>query len=231
MLRTVEGAGGAAKKSKRMDWIRHNLKRLPLRWVFEALYLSSSDPWRYWHSEFEKERHSDAVRLIQRTVPHPETILEVGCSVGAFSRHLIALSPQMLTAVDISALALRRARQALEHARGVTRLHLMCADIFSDPIPVRDCDLVVAMDVLGYTDDFTVLAATCDRLIAALSPGGTLLVGNTKLALQDGEGFAPFPSGFPRLGARSILECLSARATIVDGFEGSHYRLDLLRPS
>lgn len=213
-----------------MSWVKRTLTRLPLRWIFEAFYLSASDPWRYWRSEFEHHRYDEAMRLLRRFIEPGRSILEVGCSVGAFTRRLLSLSPSRLIAMDVSAIALVRARRAMRATGGQVKIGFVCGDVFSDKRPLERCDLIVAMDVLGYTDDLETLRATRDRLIGA-APRGLLLVGNTKLAAQDGEGFAPFASGFPRLGARAIIECISERASRLDGYEESRFRLDILQVS
>lgn len=210
-------------------WLQRALERLPLRWVFEVFYLSSTDPWRYWRSDFENRRYDAAIALLERHAPGGARVLEIGCSVGAFTGRLLQLRPLKLTAVDISSMALRRVRAALPRELEEGRLALACADVFQVAPPGGPYDVVVAMDVLGYTDDASVLAATRDRLRHCLAPDGLVLVGNTKLRAHDGEGFEPFASGFPKQGAGAILACVGEAMIRVDATEDTSWRLDLLR--
>lgn len=210
-------------------WLQRALERLPLRWLFEVFYMASADPWRYWRSDFEKRRYDAAISLLERHAPAHARVLEIGCSVGAFTGRLMLLRPQQVTAVDISSMALRRVRAALPRDVEEGRLVLACADVFREPPPGGPYDVVVAMDVLGYTDDPSVLAATRDRLRHCLAPQGLVLVGNTKLRAHDGEGFEPFASGFPKQGAGALLACVGESMDRLDGIDDKHWRLDVLR--
>lgn len=209
-------------------WIERLLSRLPLRWVFEVFYLSSSDPWQYWRSAFEKRRYDAAVDLLERYAPRAPRVLEVGCSVGAFTRRLLDLGPRRVVGVDISAVALRRAQAALASDVDAGRAMFVCADLFREGPPDGPFEVIVAMDVLGYTDDLQILATAAARLRSRLAPGGLMLVGNTKLRAHDGEGFEPFASGFPRRGAGDILACVQNGMRRLDGVEDRDWRIDVL---
>lgn len=223
-----QGERGRSQPSPE-SWRERFLARLPLRWIFELFYLSSSDPWRYWRSSFERRRYDAARALIERHAPRPRRVLEVGCSVGAFTRVLLDIGSGHVTAVDISSVALRRARRGLARAsERAADVELVCADLFADELPAGRFDLIVAMDVLGYTASLDVLSGLCARMRDRLSSDGLILLGNTRLRAQDGEGFEPFASGFPKLGARAILEAFSRGAQHVDALEDPKWRLDLL---
>lgn len=198
---------------------------IPLRWTFEVFYLFSADPWDYWRSQFETDRYRRTLDLLRDVPVKDSRILEVGCSVGAFTRRLADLDPREVLAVDISSVALRRAAQALADRPAV---RFAQRDVFRDDFDAARFDLVVATDVLGYADDADALLAARDRVLAALAPGGRLLLGNTKLRAHDGEGWDAFASGYPRHGASCILEPFLDGATRVAGYEEERFRVDLL---
>jgi SAM-dependent methyltransferase len=78
-------------------------------------------------------------------------------------------------AVDISSIALRRAREYCGDRPNVDFLEW---DLRQDPI-AEHFDLIVAIGVLEYLTRPKTLRAACLRIVKALKPGGYLLVGNT----------------------------------------------------
>ncbi len=195
--------------------------------VFEILYRFSRDPWNYDAAPYELQRYEDLLRLLRADRDWSDSLmLEVGCSQGAFTERLLTLRPQRLLATDISPTAVSRAARRLGEQ---SALSLLCLDMFrASPLSPESFDLIVAADVMGYVDALPALVAARDQLLARLRPGGRLLLGNTKLRQADGEGFEPFPSGFPLRGAHAILDCFRERMQSVASIEEKLYRLDLL---
>lgn len=210
-------------------FIRRILQALPQRWVFEGMYSLCGDPWRYRGSAQETRRYDDLLDCM-RSVRSPEEwrqsrILEVGCSVGAFTQRLLELDPREVIALDISATALARARSSVSSPR----VSFLRQDIYAEP-PPSGCDFMVASDVLYYTEDPSVLAATRDRLLEALAPRGLVLVAHTRLRAHDGAGFDSFPSGYPLIGASPIARCFLERCAAVASRLRETWQVDVFSP-
>ncbi|MCP2167815.1 class I SAM-dependent methyltransferase [Goodfellowiella coeruleoviolacea] len=106
----------------------------------------------------------------------PGQALDVGCGEGADALWL-ARRGWRVTAVDISLTALRRA--AATGADTADRVAWTRADLTSTPLPAEAFDLVSAQYFpLPKQPDHTVLRG----LLAAVAPGGTLLVASHDLA-------------------------------------------------
>jgi predicted TPR repeat methyltransferase len=95
--------------------------------------------------------------------------LEIGCSVGVFSRMLADRCEELL-AVDIAELAVRRARERLGN---LAHVRVERREIPHD-MPAGPFDAIVIADVMYYwTLDVARLGA--QRMAAALAPGGALV--------------------------------------------------------
>jgi SAM-dependent methyltransferase len=96
--------------------------------------------------------------------------LEIGCSEGAFTERL-APRCESLLAVDISGLAIERARERL-HALEHVRLEVRALPV---DFPDGPFDLIVASDVFYYWPIEDVVSIV-PRIEQALAPGGTFVV-------------------------------------------------------
>ena len=74
----------------------------------ERLFKWSEDPWNFQSSSYERERLQVLLRVVQR-YPH-NSVLEVGCGEGVFTRELTKISKQVV-GIDISPTALGRAKR------------------------------------------------------------------------------------------------------------------------
>jgi len=101
--------------------------------------------------------------------------LEVGCAEGAFTE-LLASHCELLLAVDISPIALARARERCDWG---ARVQFAEWDLRADPVPDA-FDLVVVEGVLDCICQPWALRAARDKLVGALVPGGYLLAGNPR---------------------------------------------------
>src|SRR5207244_3702546 len=128
----------------------------------------------------------------------------VGCAEGTFTQ-LLAPHCASLLAVDVSAIALGRARQrAYDSAVEFRQWNLQ-----SDPAPAGEYDLVVACSVVEYLRRPAAVRAARDKLVAATAPGGWLLLENTRFAPTEGRWGRRL-----RLGARALDAYFSAHPAL-----------------
>jgi SAM-dependent methyltransferase len=106
--------------------------------------------------------------------PAGSRVLEVGCGVGAQTVHLVAGSPAArLTAVDISAASLARARAAVAASAPGAAVQWQQADLFELPFADAAFDHLFVCFVLEHLADPVAAAAGLRRVLA---PGGTITV-------------------------------------------------------
>ncbi len=119
---------------------------------FEQRYAASADPWSYRTSSYEREKYAATLAALpSRPLGR---VLEVGCSIGVFTR-LLAPRCERLVAIDFSERALALAREELV---GVENVELAHAD-FPAQAPAGEWDVVVCSEVLYYLDQRTLLDA------------------------------------------------------------------------
>ncbi|WP_028351281.1 nodulation methyltransferase NodS [Bradyrhizobium murdochi] len=138
------------------------------------LELANDDPWRLDGNPFERERHTQMLRLSlsQGVITHA---LEVGCAAGGFTEKL-APHCERLTVVDVMPRAIGRACQRTKRWSHITWI---ASDIqeFSTP---ELFDLIVVAEVLYYLEDMTEIRAAIRNLVQMLAPGGHLLFGSAR---------------------------------------------------
>jgi peptidoglycan/xylan/chitin deacetylase (PgdA/CDA1 family)/glycosyltransferase involved in cell wall biosynthesis/SAM-dependent methyltransferase len=141
---------------------------------FEKLFVGKKDPWEYQRDahqrRFQRELHMILTACNDRRIG---SALEIGCAEGAFTE-LVAEHCDSLLAVDISATALNRARLRVAWPAKVQFREL---DIVCDSFP-QSFDLIIIADVVDYIALPWRNQAIRQKLIAALEPGGLLLVGS-----------------------------------------------------
>jgi 2-polyprenyl-3-methyl-5-hydroxy-6-metoxy-1,4-benzoquinol methylase len=104
-------------------------------------------------------------RLIEKHARSNLSILDVGCGNGALAEELKEKSHISYTGIDISHVALQRAKQL--HPKGV----FICADI-TDPPRNQLFDIVVFAEILYYVN----IASILPQYKALLKPNGTVMV-------------------------------------------------------
>jgi SAM-dependent methyltransferase len=134
---------------------------------FERHYGASADPWNYGDSDYEREKY--AATLAALPPRRWDRALEVGCSIGVFSR-LLAPRCERLVAIDFSARAVALARERLA---GEPNVEVVQAS-FPEQVPPGDWDLIVCSEVLYYLDE-PALASALEWLQARLRSGATVL--------------------------------------------------------
>ena len=179
------------------------------RRFFEDLYARSDDPWDFATSDYEREKYADTLAALG--AERFARGLEVGCSIGVFTDQLAGVCDE-LVAIDVSELALERARARVAGRRGVSLVHMT----FPEEMPEGRFDLVVCSEVLYYLDDAAFTHAI-ERLRAMLESGATVLAVHWR----------PATSSYP-LGGDEVHDRLRAELGEWHAFDGRRprYRLD-----
>ena len=134
----------------------------PRRWDREY----RAQDWQYLDSLFELPRYSLISGYAQHFRPGG-TLLDLGCGEGILARHMQQVGGGPYLGVDISAVAIDRAR-----ARGSHGCSFVCADIAAF-VPDRRYDIIVFNEVLYYLSD---APAVMRRYEDFMAPGGVLIV-------------------------------------------------------
>lgn len=139
--------------------------RAPLE-HFERLARESADPWNYAGSEYEQAKYR---RTLAALPLHTGSTLELGCSVGVFTR-MLAPRCDSLLAVDFSPTALAHARRRLDDVEGVELRRCL----LPEETPRGPFETIVCTEILYYWSAALVRSGW-RRFERALAPGGTLL--------------------------------------------------------
>ena len=142
--------------------------RLPASY-FDRLYAADDDPWGFESSRYERDKYEATLAAVGPPRRRFARAFEAGCSIGVFSA-LLAPRCDELLAVDLSPLAVDRARARLDRQRNV---QVERRDLPGE-LPSGTFDLVVCSEVLYYWSA-ELLAGVMGRLQALLAPGGTLV--------------------------------------------------------
>lgn len=136
--------------------------------MFEEKYQASEDPWNFRGSQYEQQKYQATLDILPRD--RYQSALEIGCSIGIFTRMLAARCDSLL-AVDVSDLALQRARQ-----HNVVLPHVRFSNI-SIParFPDERFDLMVLSEV-GYYWSMADLEHARERMVAGLQTGGQIIL-------------------------------------------------------
>lgn len=134
---------------------------------FARLYADGRDPWA---ADSWYERRKRAVVLAALPRERYRRAVEPGCGAGELTVELAARC-ELLLASDYVADAADRARAAVAGLPGVE----VATAALPGSLPDGPVDLVVFSEVLYYLDD-AALDATAARAVAALEPGGDVVV-------------------------------------------------------
>jgi SAM-dependent methyltransferase len=143
---------------------------------FDRLYDARVDPWDFTRPE-EQARHRTAAEMLDKVRGRQVfcRALEVGCGEGVFTQ-ILADKCEHLLAVDVSPIALSRARSRASWGDGV---EFRLLNVPVDRIRGK-FDLIVAMEVLPLIRRPWDLKTARDRIVAAIVDGGYLLIQNHK---------------------------------------------------
>ncbi|MBI3553965.1 MAG: methyltransferase domain-containing protein [Elusimicrobia bacterium] len=174
-----------------------------VRGKMDRVFSRGRDPYGYdGRSAYEVERLSAMQKALGGR--RYARALEVGCAEGAFTEKMAA-SCEKLTAVDISSVALARAKERL---RVQAQVEFVEADI-RQWSPAGRFDLIVLGDVLYYIDKPLVreiFEATFPKIASWLSPGGRLMLAHGFAGPQELAHRTGFRERFERLGLKLVSE-------------------------
>lgn len=182
---------------------------------FDEVYRANDDPWSFASSPYEQGKYRDTLASLPR--PYYERAFEIGSSIGVLTAQLATRCGSLLS-VDVSEAALAKARQRCAALPQVELRRLQVPDEF----PEGQFDLIMLSEV-GYYWSKPDLARAADQILAALLPGGQLLLVH----------WTPFVPDYPQTGDavhEFFLQKAQADGPLrhVHGHRADKYRLDLL---
>lgn len=182
------------------------------RSYFETLYAQKPDPWDFRTSPYEKRKYAATLDVLSR--PRYARALEVGCSIGVFTR-LLAGRCTALLSVDTSARALDEAQR---HCADLEPVMFRLASL-PDDFPDGTFDLIVLSEVLYYLSmtDLARVAAQCAK---ALTPDG-------EIVLCHWLGETNYPLGGDE-AAEGFMSSMAPQFRTTAHRREPEYRLDLL---
>ncbi|WP_456664662.1 nodulation methyltransferase NodS [Bradyrhizobium sp. LB13.1] len=136
--------------------------------------LTNDDPWRLDHNPFERERHTQLLRL-SLSNGAVSTGLEIGCAAGAFTEKL-APHCKRLTVIDVMPRAIGR---AVQRTKRWSHISWAATDILQFSTEEL-FDLIVVAEVLYYLEDMTRMRTAIDKMVKILAPGGHLVFGSAR---------------------------------------------------
>ncbi|MER9655150.1 glycosyltransferase [Mesorhizobium sp. M0152] len=183
-------------------------------------YFATEDPWNY-GSSYEQEKYQRQLEIL------PDgpigRALELACAEGHFTRQLAPHVGQ-LTATDISAIAIERARARCSDQPNV---EFGVLDFAADTLP-GEMDLIFCSEVLYYLDDLAELRRIAKKFVEALAPGGSFISAHA-FVLRDNVERTGFD--WNTFGAQAISETLAATEGLVleQSIQTELYRIDRFR--
>lgn len=135
---------------------------------FNDLYDRDPDPWRFATSAYEADKYAATLAFLPRS--RYRSALEVGCSIGVFTRQLAERCDSLL-ALDIAPAALAQAR---DRCRDLTHVRFENRSL-PGQMPAGPFDLVMLSEVAYYwtAED---LALAIDRMTGQIETAGHLLL-------------------------------------------------------
>ncbi|WJI39067.1 trifunctional glycosyltransferase/class I SAM-dependent methyltransferase/polysaccharide deacetylase [Mesorhizobium opportunistum] len=184
-------------------------------------FFMTADPWNY-GSPYEQEKYERQLEILP--AGPIGRALELACAEGHFTRQL---APRVghLTATDISAVAIARARA---RCRDQLNVEFRVLDLSADTLP-GEMDLIVCSEVLYYLDDLDALRRFATKLVDALAPGGSFISAHAFVLGDNME-----RTGFDwdnKFGAQVISQTLAATEGLVleRSIQTELYRIDRFR--
>jgi SAM-dependent methyltransferase len=143
-----------------------------------------------------------------------EAVFEVGCSIGILTRMLAPICESLL-AVDVSRIALKRARHTCHGLGNVTISRMRIPAEW----PVQQFDLILLSEVLYFLDPKDI-RTTAQKTLSSLSANGKVLLVNWL-------GETDYPCDGDE-AAELFISAAGKNLRIAEQHRNSDYRLDLL---
>ena len=179
---------------------------------FERLYANEEDPWRFASSNYERSKYTATLETLKRH--RFGAVFEVGCSIGILTR-MLAPSCESLLAVDVSRIALTRARRTCRTLGNVTIARMRIPAEW----PAAQFDLILLSEVLYFLGPEDI-RTTARKTLRSLSPNGKVLLVNWL-------GETDYPCGGDE--ATGIFKSTAGKyITVAEQHRNPDYRLDLL---
>jgi SAM-dependent methyltransferase len=134
---------------------------------FEAKYRENSDPWTFASNDYEQDRYSAILRVLDHR--RYRRAFEPGCSIGILTARLASIC-EHVDAIDISPTAIGKARQHCAHLPNVS---VNCGSLPKD-VPSGTFDLLVLSEI-GYYFGCQELFQVGSDVAGRLEPSGVLL--------------------------------------------------------
>jgi 2-polyprenyl-3-methyl-5-hydroxy-6-metoxy-1,4-benzoquinol methylase len=131
---------------------------------FETKYAESGDYFGYFTSPYELAKYSRTLQRVLELRRGRQSLLEIGCSVGAFTR-MVAPEFDVVVATDIAEEALKR---AAAHVGDTGQVSYVRSDLLALSLD-RRFDVILCAEVLYYIPEpkGPAAAAALDQLLAA----------------------------------------------------------------
>ncbi len=135
---------------------------------------AQTDPWRYSNDELQLVRRNGELAMLDRVrgIHRFSRALELGCAEGIFTEYLADRCDSLLAA-EFNEVALGRARERCQRA---AQVQFASFDLRAEPIP-GVFDIILAIHILEYIQNPIRLRRIRKKIIAAMKPGGYLLLG------------------------------------------------------
>ncbi|GAB2956293.1 class I SAM-dependent methyltransferase [Hymenobacter coalescens] len=180
---------------------------------FDAVYRANDDPWQFETSAYEHAKYADTLAALP--LAHYARAFEIGCSLGVLTAQLAPRCGHLL-AVDVAEAALARARQ---RCAGLPQVELRRLTVPQE-FPAGQFELILVSEV-GYYWDIPTLQQAAERIVAALAPGGHLLLVHWTPDVHD------YPLTGDEVHAH-FLGLATGPLRHLHGHRAETYRLDLL---
>jgi len=155
---------------------------------FDALYTADPDPWNFAASPYERAKYTLTLNAMPK--PRYQSALEVGCSIGVFTRSL-ASRCDAVVAIDAAPAPLVEARRRCADVPGARFEQMFVPTQWPDGV----FELIILSEVVYYLnpEDVGRLAA---RVTHSLAKGGSVIMvhwtGSTNYPLSGDEAAALF---------------------------------------
>lgn len=140
---------------------------------FEQHYATTEEPWNYNDSGAERMRFKRVMELARTFIPKPDSVVDVGCSLGQFTSMLAGYT-QKIVAVDVSATALSRCEENIKHL--FTDCQFKLSNLAALDLPPESVDVIFYLDgINSHLVSGVELEDTIKKTHQLLKPNGIII--------------------------------------------------------